>query len=131
MRARSSPACREAWTPRSGSAGRACRRASGSWWALARAHLADPVCLILDEATSAVDPEIELTLIEALRRLTAGRTSVTVTHRLAAAERADEVIVLEGGRLVERGRHQELLAAGVYAGLYDSWRRATVDKTPA
>lgn len=93
--------------------------------------MADPVCLILDEATSAVDPEIELTLIEALRRLTAGRTSVTVTHRLAAAERADEVIVLEGGRLVERGRHQELLAAGVYAGLYDSWRRATVDKTPA
>jgi ATP-binding cassette, subfamily B, bacterial len=95
--------------------------------ALARAHLANPACLILDEATSAVDPRIELTLIEALRRLTEGRTSVTVAHRLATAERADEVIVLDGGRLVERGRHDELFAAGgVYAGLYDSWRRATV-----
>ncbi|WP_406631700.1 ABC transporter ATP-binding protein [Amycolatopsis sp. WGS_07] len=94
--------------------------------ALARAHLADPAFLILDEATSAVDPRIELTLIEALRRLTAGRTSLTVAHRLATAERADEVIVLDGGRLVERGRHDELFAAGgVYAGLYDSWRRAT------
>lgn len=94
--------------------------------ALARAHLAGPVCLILDEATSSVDPKIELTLIEALRRLTAGRTSVTVTHRLAAAERADEVIVLAGGRLVERGGHDELIAAGgVYAGLHESWRRAT------
>jgi len=90
--------------------------------------VADPACLILDEATSAVDPEIELTLIEALRRLTAGRTSVTVAHRLAVAERADEVMVLEGGRLVERGRHHELLLAdGVYAGLYHSWRQATVD----
>jgi putative ABC transport system ATP-binding protein len=94
--------------------------------ALARAHLADPACLILDEATSAVDPQIELTLIEALRLVTAGRTSVTVAHRLATAERADEVIVLDGGRLVERGGHDELIAAGgVYAGLYDSWRRAT------
>ncbi|WP_144122892.1 ABC transporter ATP-binding protein [Catellatospora sichuanensis] len=100
--------------------------------ALARAHLADPACLILDEATSAVDPQIELTLIEALRRLTAGRTSLTVAHRLATAERADEVIVLDGGRLVERGRHDELLAAGgVYTGLYDSWRRSTAAGTVA
>jgi ATP-binding cassette subfamily B protein len=100
--------------------------------ALARAHLANPACLILDEATSAVDPQIELTLIEALRRLTAGRTSLTVAHRLATAERADEVIVLDGGRLVERGRHDELLAAGgVYAGLYDSWRRSTAADTVA
>ncbi|BCJ44495.1 multidrug ABC transporter ATP-binding protein [Actinoplanes ianthinogenes] len=100
--------------------------------ALARAHLADPACLILDEATSAVDPRIELTLIEALRRLTAGRTSLTVAHRLATAERADEVIVLDGGRLVERGRHDELLAAGgVYTGLYDSWRRSTAAGTVA
>jgi putative ABC transport system ATP-binding protein len=96
--------------------------------ALARAHLADPALLILDEATSAVDPKIELTLIEALRRLTAGRTSVTVTHRLAAAERADEVIVLAGGRLVERGGHDELIAAGgVYSRMHESWRRATTD----
>jgi ATP-binding cassette subfamily B protein len=100
--------------------------------ALARAHVANPACLILDEATSAVDPWIELTLIEALRRLTAGRTSVTVAHRLATAERADEVIVLDGGRLVERGRHDELVAAGgVYAGLYGSWRRATASSALA
>ncbi|WP_422769194.1 ABC transporter ATP-binding protein [Plantactinospora sp. WMMC1484] len=100
--------------------------------ALARAHLADPACLILDEATSAVDPRIELTLIEALRRLTAGRTSLTVAHRLAVAVHADEVIVLDGGRLVERGRHDELVVAdGVYAGLYQSWRRATVDSAVA
>jgi putative ABC transport system ATP-binding protein len=96
--------------------------------ALARAHLADPALLILDEATSAVDPKIELTLIEALHRLAAGRTSVTVTHRLAAAEGADEVIVLAGGRLVERGGHDELIAAGgVYSRLHESWRRATTD----
>lgn len=100
--------------------------------ALARAHLADPACLILDEATSAVDPRIELTLIEALRRLTAGRTSVTVAHRLAVAVRADQVIVLDDGRLVERGRHDELVAAGgVYADLYQSWRRSTVDSAVA
>lgn len=93
--------------------------------------MADPACLILDEATSAVDPEIELTLIKALRRLTAGRTSVTVAHRLAVAEQADEVMVLEGGRLVERGRHDDLLVAdGVYAGLYHSWRQATVEASP-
>jgi putative ABC transport system ATP-binding protein len=100
--------------------------------ALARAHVAQPACLILDEATSAVDPEIELTLVEALRRLTAGRTSVTVAHRLAVAERADEVIVLDGGRLVERGRHDQLVAAGgVYAELYHSWRQATADRARA
>jgi ATP-binding cassette subfamily B protein len=99
--------------------------------ALARAHVADPACLILDEATSAVDPRIELTLIEALRRLTAGRTSVTVAHRLAVAEQADEVIVLDGGQLAERGRHDELVAAGgVYASLYQSWLQATVDGAP-
>ena len=95
--------------------------------ALARAHVADPACLILDEATSAVDPLIELTLIEALRRLTAGRTSVTVAHRLAAAVRADEVIVLSGGRLVERGSHPDLVAAGgSYAALYADWQRVTL-----
>jgi ATP-binding cassette, subfamily B, bacterial len=59
-------------------------------------------------------------------RLTAGRTSVTIAHRLATAESADEVLVFDGGRLVERGSHEELVAAGgVYAALYDDWVSGT------
>ena len=90
--------------------------------ALARAELADPGLLILDEATSAVDPETELALGAALARLAEGRTTVTVAHRLSTAERADTVLVFDGGRIVERGAHADLLAAGgVYARLYASW----------
>jgi len=91
--------------------------------ALARGYLADPGCLILDEATSAVDPATEVRLRNAIGRLTAGRTAITVAHRLAAAEHADLVLVMQGGRLVEQGRHHELLrAGGVYARLHSSWR---------
>ncbi|HZD68528.1 MAG TPA: ABC transporter ATP-binding protein [Actinomycetes bacterium] len=91
--------------------------------ALARGYLANPGCLILDEATSAVDPATEMRLRDAIQRLTAGRTAITVAHRLSAAENADLVLVIERGRLVEQGRHQELLAAhGAYARLYASWR---------
>ena len=91
--------------------------------ALVRGYLADPGCLILDEATSAVDPATEVRLREAIERLTAGRTAITVAHRLSAAEHADFVLVIERGRLVEQGRHQELLTAhGAYARLYASWR---------
>ena len=90
--------------------------------ALARAELADPGLLILDEATSAVDPETEQALGAALARLAEGRTTVTVAHRLSTAERADTVLVFDHGRIVERGTHAELLAAGgVYAHLYASW----------
>jgi ATP-binding cassette subfamily B protein len=90
--------------------------------ALARAHIGDPGLLILDEATSAVDPATERRITEALRRLSAGRTVITIAHRLSTAEAADRVFVFDAGRLVEQGTHGELArAGGVYAKLYDSW----------
>jgi putative ABC transport system ATP-binding protein len=90
--------------------------------ALARAQLADPGLLVLDEATSAVDPETDQALTTALRRLAEGRTLVSVAHRLATAEAADLVLVFDRGRLVERGAHDELVAqGGVYAGLHRAW----------
>jgi ATP-binding cassette, subfamily B, bacterial len=90
--------------------------------ALLRAHLADPDLLVLDEATSAVDPALEMRIGRALERLMSGRTSVTIAHRLSTAENADEVIVVDRGRVVQRGPHRELVdQAGVYAGLHSSW----------
>ena len=90
--------------------------------ALVRAQLADPGLLILDEATSAVDPETERALTTALARLADGRTTVSVAHRLSTAEAADHVLVFDGGRIVERGTHQALVSAGGrYAQLYESW----------
>jgi ATP-binding cassette, subfamily B, bacterial len=90
--------------------------------ALARGYLADPGCLILDEATSAVDPATEVHLRHAIERLTQGRTALTIAHRMATAEHADLVLVVEGGRLVESGTHAALLAAGgAYARLHRSW----------
>ena len=73
--------------------------------ALLRAHLADPDLLVLDEATSAVDPALEMRIGRALERLMTGRTSVTIAHRLSTAENADEVIVFDRGRVVQRGTH--------------------------
>jgi ATP-binding cassette, subfamily B, bacterial len=90
--------------------------------ALARAQVGNPGLLILDEATSAVDPETERALAEALRHLSEGRTTVTIAHRLSTAESAEQVLVFDAGRLVERGTHQELrVGTGVYASLYRSW----------
>jgi len=94
--------------------------------ALARAQLADPGLLILDEATSAVDPETEQALEVALARLSEGRTTISIAHRLSTAERADLVLVFDDGRIVERGRHADLATAGgVYTGLHASWLGAT------
>jgi putative ABC transport system ATP-binding protein len=93
--------------------------------ALARAYVAGPELLVLDEATSAVDPATEARLQVALDRLSAGRTSVTIAHRLTTAQAADEVLVFDRGRVVERGPHERLAAAGgVYARLYSSWAAA-------
>ena len=90
--------------------------------ALARAQVADPGLLLLDEATSAVDPETEEALAVAMARLAQGRTTVSVAHRLSTAERADVVFVFDAGRVVEQGRHHELVeAGGVYARLHESW----------
>ena len=91
--------------------------------ALLRAHLADPDLLVLDEATSAVDPQLEMRIQRALERLMTGRTSVTIAHRLSTAEGADEVVVVDRGRIVQRGPHRELVdqEGSVYAGLHASW----------
>jgi putative ABC transport system ATP-binding protein len=94
--------------------------------AIARAHVADPDLLVLDEATSAVDPATERRLTRALDTLTSGRTTLTIAHRLSTAERADEVLVVDAGRVVQRGRHEELVdAPGPYARLHASWRRSS------
>ncbi|MEP9380889.1 ABC transporter ATP-binding protein [Nocardioides sp. KR10-350] len=91
--------------------------------ALLRAQLADPDLLVLDEATSAVDPALEMRIGRALERLMAGRTSVTIAHRLSTAEAADEVIVVDAGRIVQRGPHARLVEerGSVYARLHASW----------
>ncbi len=91
--------------------------------ALLRAHLADPDLLVLDEATSAVDPALEMRIGRALERLMSGRTSVTIAHRLSTARAADEVVVVDQGRIVQRGPHAVLVAeaGSVYAGLHRSW----------
>ncbi|MFD0687089.1 ABC transporter ATP-binding protein [Actinomadura fibrosa] len=90
--------------------------------ALARAYVADPDLLVLDEATSAVDPATEVRIQRALDGVTRGRTAISIAHRLSTAEAADEVIVFEAGRIVQRGPHAELVARpGVYADLHASW----------
>jgi ATP-binding cassette subfamily B protein len=89
---------------------------------LARAALADPEVLVLDEATSSLDPGTELEVESAMAALMVGRTVVVIAHRLSTAERADRVAVVEGGRLVEVGSHSELLArGGRYAAMFEAW----------
>ena len=93
---------------------------------IARAFVADPAVLILDEATSSLDPETEGLIEAAIRLLLQGRTSIVIAHRLSTAETADRVLVMEHGRIVEDGPHTVLAAAGgYYADLYRQWRSAT------
>jgi ABC-type multidrug transport system fused ATPase/permease subunit len=88
----------------------------------ARALLADPRVLILDEATSSVDAESEQRISRAMEVLFSGRTSVLVAHRLSTVRYADQILVVTDGRIVERGDHDELIAArGRYAQLYEEW----------
>ncbi len=90
--------------------------------ALARAQVASPGLLILDEATSAVDPDTEQAIARAMLRLGEGRTTVAIAHRLSTAQAADLVLVFDAGRIAEAGSHEQLVAAGgIYAGLYESW----------
>ncbi|MEK0430676.1 MAG: hypothetical protein RL139_480 [Gemmatimonadota bacterium] len=96
--------------------------------AIARAVLADPHILILDEATSSLDSESERDIREALRTLRAGRTTFVIAHRLSTIRSADQILVLEEGRIVERGTHSELMAlAGRYKVLHDTQHAVETD----
>jgi ABC-type multidrug transport system fused ATPase/permease subunit len=87
--------------------------------AIARACVADPRIVILDEATSSLDSESEAAIQEGLAELMKGRTTFVIAHRLSTIRRADTILVLEGGQIIERGRHEELLAlGGRYHALY-------------
>ncbi|HEX2153294.1 MAG TPA: ABC transporter ATP-binding protein [Acidimicrobiia bacterium] len=93
---------------------------------LVRAAIADPDLLVLDEATSAVDPATEVRITRAMEGLASGRTVVTIAHRLSTAEKADRVLVFDDGRIVQDGNHADLIEeGGVYRLLFESWRRGT------
>ena len=89
--------------------------------AFARALITDPKILVLDEATSSVDPYTETLIQDALNKARKGRTTIIIAHRLSTIMNADEIIVLEQGKIVERGSHEELLHShGLYAELYQA-----------
>jgi subfamily B ATP-binding cassette protein MsbA len=97
--------------------------------AIARAILADPRVLILDEATSSLDSESEALIQDGLHALRRGRTTFVIAHRLSTIRSADQILVLEAGEIVERGSHDELLAAaGRYRQLYDKQYKIEKDR---
>jgi putative ABC transport system ATP-binding protein len=94
--------------------------------ALVRAWIADPSVLVLDEATSAVDPALEVQIRNAIERVTQGRTSITVAHRLSTAEASDRVLVFDNGEIVEDGSHDLLVVSGgTYARMHRDWEGST------
>jgi len=98
--------------------------------ALVRASMVKPDVLVLDEATSSVDSLTEVRISRALERLALGRTTISIAHRLSTASRADRVVMLEAGRIVEDGSHLALMqAGGKYASLYDAWLNSTGGET--
>jgi ATP-binding cassette, subfamily B, bacterial len=93
---------------------------------LARAALTDPAVLVMDEATSSIDPGTERYVEQAFKALTSGRTTITVAHRLTIAQRADRVALVDDGQVVEVGPHDDLVAAnGAYARLFAAWQGST------
>src|SRR5262252_7823450 len=100
--------------------------------AIARAIIRNPSVLLLDEATSALDQTTEAAINRTLLRVAAGRTMIWSTHRLTSVVEMDEIIVISGGRAIERGSHQELLAQnGVYRKLWDDQGHASLASTEA
>jgi ATP-binding cassette subfamily B protein len=97
--------------------------------AIARAWIANPAVLVLDEATSAVDPALEVQIRRAIEFLTSGRTSLTIAHRLSTAEASDRVLVFDAGVIVEDGSHTDLVAmGGVYTTMHADWEGSTTSQ---
>jgi ATP-binding cassette subfamily B protein len=98
----------------------------------ARVLISDPRILVLDEATSSVDTETEILIRDALHVLMSGRTTIAIAHRLSTILAADVIFVVDRGKIVERGRHEELLAlGGLYAQLYEQQFRDQTDPAPS
>jgi ATP-binding cassette subfamily B multidrug efflux pump len=89
--------------------------------AFLRAYVSNPSILVLDEATSSVDSHSEQLIQKAINKITKGRTSIVIAHRLATIKKADQIIVMEKGKIIEQGTHKELLAKedGHYRNLYE------------